>query len=124
MLYSYSNRNLLCWWSDMMEMVVVGPGQAQHWSKFWMLAPKLEIKVLWFSSVLRSSSVAATSVVVMFSELQKKKMLESQGQKSDIALAQWMKISLRSEKRLISNSLIELFTFKLLMSAICLHLNI
>ena len=113
MLYGYSNRNLLCWLSDMMEMVVVGPGQAQHWSKFWMLAPKLEIKVLWFSSVLRSSSVAATSVVVMFSELQKK-MLESQGQKSDIALAQWLKItpkSLRREKRLISNSLIELFVY-------------
>ena len=70
--------NLLCWLSDKMDKVVVGPGQAQHWS-IWMLPPKLESVVLWFSSVLRSSSVAATSVVVMFSELQKKKMLESQG---------------------------------------------
>ena len=57
----------------MVDMVVVGPGQAQHSS---MLAD-LETKVLGFSSVLRSNSV------VVFTELQK--MLESQGQKSDIA---------------------------------------
>ena len=76
-----------------MDKVVVGPGHAQHWS-IWMLAPKLESVVLWFSSVLRSSSVAA-SVVVMFTELQKK-MLESQGQKSDIASAQWLKITKKS----------------------------
>ena len=59
----------------MVDMVVVGPGQAQHSP---MLAD-LETKVLGFSSVLRSNSV----VVVVFTELQK--MLESQGQKSDIA---------------------------------------
>ena len=81
MLYGYSNRHLLCWLSDMMEMVVVGPGQAQHWSKFWMLAPKLEIKVLWFSSVLRSSSVAAASVVVMFTKQKKKKNVGISGLK-------------------------------------------